>query len=62
MSATDTAIRVIDWALRQVAGPPPRGDLLNVQALIRPAEELKTALGRLAVVTAARQRLENMQP
>ncbi len=59
MSATDTAIRVIDWALRQVAGPPPRGDLLNVPALIRPAEELKTALRQLAVVTTARLRLSS---
>ena len=49
MSATDTAVRVIDWALLQAAGPPPRGDLLNVEALICPTEELKTALGRLAV-------------
>jgi len=40
MSATDTAVHVVEWALLEAAGPPPRGDLLNVEALICPAEEL----------------------
>ncbi len=57
MSATDTAMRVIDWALNSAAGVPPRGDLLDVQALARPSAALTAALGQLAAVTAARLRL-----
>jgi hypothetical protein len=42
MRATDSAIRVVEWVLLEAAGPPPRSNLLNVEALIRPTEELKT--------------------
>jgi len=57
MTATDTAIRVIDWALSG-SGPPPRGDLRNVKALAWPDERLSEALGQLALVSAARLRLD----
>lgn len=60
MSATDTALRVVGWALTGAVGAPPRGDLLDAQALIRPSAALRTALGQLAAVTAARLRLAGL--
>lgn len=56
MSATDTAVRVLDWALRG-SGPPPRGDLRDTLALVRPSPVLQEALAQLAAVTTARLRL-----
>ena len=56
MSATTTALRVVEWALAP-EGPPPGGDLRQAEALARPSPELAERLGQLAAVTAARLRL-----
>lgn len=56
MSATDSAIQVIQWALLG-SGPPPRGDLYDTDALARPDQPLQAALAQLAGVTAARLHL-----
>ncbi|MCP4697647.1 MAG: hypothetical protein GY862_12465 [Gammaproteobacteria bacterium] len=55
MSATETAIQTINWALAG-SGPPPRGDLWNPKALLATATTpaLREALQKLAVVTAAK--------
>ncbi len=59
MSALDTAGRIIDWVILGAVGSPPRGDLLNAEALARPPESLKAALGQMTVITAARLRLDS---
>ncbi len=56
MSAIDTATRVLEWA-SSPAGPPPPGDLRDLEALAEPGAELRAALGRLAALTAARMTL-----
>jgi hypothetical protein len=56
MSSTESALRVLDWAL-EGEGPPPRGDPHAPEALVRPPAPLRAALGQLAAVTAARLRL-----
>lgn len=56
MSATSTALRVIEWAL-EPSGPPPSGDLRDAEALARPSAELASRLGQLAAVTSARLQL-----
>jgi hypothetical protein len=56
MSARDTAIRVIEWAIAG-SGPPPRGDLFRTEELGLPDGRLAEALGQLTSITAARLRL-----
>jgi hypothetical protein len=56
MSATETAIRVVEWAMAG-SGPPPRGDPLDPEGLARPGDRLARALGQLTSITAARLRL-----
>jgi hypothetical protein len=56
MSAIDTAVRVVEWAIA-ASGPPPRGDLFNTEGLARPSDRLTSALGQLASITAARLHL-----
>lgn len=56
MNATETAGRVVAWALLD-QGPPPRGGLATPEGLARPPAGLRAALGELAAVTAARLRL-----
>ncbi len=53
MTATDTAIRVLEWAVGS-AGPPPKGDLLELEALLTPDLRARQTLARLATITAAR--------
>ncbi len=58
MSAADTALRVVRWALAgEAGGPPPRGDLLATDELLHPPAELRSALAELAATAAARLRL-----
>jgi hypothetical protein len=63
MSAAETARRVLDWAAA-AEGPPPPGDLLAAERLVRDDEELRGALARLGAMTAARLRvkLEHGEP
>src|ERR1700691_1728847 len=56
MSATETAIRVVEWAMAG-SGPPPRGDPLDPEGLAHPGDRLARALGQLTSITAARLRL-----
>src|SRR5258708_2161687 len=56
MSAIDTAIRVVEWAITE-SGSPPRGDLFNTDELARPGDRLTAAMGRLTSITAARLHL-----
>jgi hypothetical protein len=55
MSATATAIRVLDWAAGG-SGPPPIGDLKDPPGLLGPAPGLARAMGRLCALTCARLR------
>jgi hypothetical protein len=60
MSAVDSALRVLRWALREEPqGPPPRGDFFAPEALLRPSAELTQELSRLTLLSAARLRLDN---
>ena len=52
MSALDTAIRVLDWALEPEI-PPPMGSLTHLETLLKPTPAAQAALGRLAASTAA---------
>lgn len=56
MSATDTAMRVLVWAISDAAGPPA-GDLEGAAELADPPPDVREAGVRLALVTAARLRL-----
>ena len=58
MSATDTALRVIEWAMRsqEKAETIPQGDLSDTEKLVAPGARLIAALKKLTVVTAARLR------
>ena len=58
MSATDTALRVIEWAMRsqEKAETIPQGDLSDPEKLVAPGAKLIAALKKLTVVTAARLR------
>lgn len=58
MSATDTAMRVLVWALSDAVGPPPTGDLEGAGELADPPADVRDAGIRLALVTAARLRLD----
>ncbi|MBW4635069.1 MAG: hypothetical protein KME30_25160 [Iphinoe sp. HA4291-MV1] len=60
MSATDTALQVIEWAMmsQEARGTPPQGDLSGVEKLARPSATLVQALEQLTAVTAARLRWE----
>lgn len=57
MSAEDTVLRVLRWAIEGGTGPPPRGDLRAAERLAHPDEKVRSALGELASVGAARLRL-----
>ncbi|MCP4654566.1 MAG: hypothetical protein GY856_04000, partial [bacterium] len=60
MSAADTALRVVRWALVAAPGvPPPHGLPLAPETLQQPPAELREALAELAAVTSARLRLGN---
>ena len=58
MSATETALRVAEWAIGG-SGPPPQGDLLDPETLSHPEPLLGQVLGELAAVAAARLRLSS---
>lgn len=53
MTAARTALDVLDWAMMP-DGPPPQGDLYDLDHLLRPDAALGDALTRLAGATAAR--------
>lgn len=59
MSATNTASDVIRWALSglSTSKAPPQGSLNQIEVLSQPSLELCQLLATLAVVTAARLRL-----
>ena len=57
MSAMDTAMRVLAWAIADAPGPAPTGDLIGAAELAEPAEDVRDTGIRLAVVSAARLRL-----
>jgi hypothetical protein len=57
MSATDTAQRVIEWAMATGNGVPPQGDVSATEQLAHPSAPLRSALGQLTALTAARLRL-----
>ncbi len=58
MSATNTALRVIEWAImREGKGETiPQGDLADTEKLASPSPKLIQALEQLTVMTAARLR------
>ncbi|AFZ01314.1 hypothetical protein [Calothrix sp. PCC 6303] len=58
MSATNTALQVIEWAMvsQDVSGVPPQGDLSGIEKLEHPSANLVAAIGQLTTVTAARLR------
>ena len=60
MSATNTALQVIEWAMmsQETSGAPPQGDLSEAEKLARPSHVLLQALAQLTTVTAARLRWE----
>jgi hypothetical protein len=60
MSATDTALQVIEWAMisQEARVAPPQGDLSEVEKLNRPSAHLVQAIAQLTSVTAARLRWE----
>ncbi|MGK7875975.1 MAG: hypothetical protein AB4426_22565 [Xenococcaceae cyanobacterium] len=60
MSATDTALRVIEWAMLNPEGREsiPQGDLGATEKLANPSATLSQALEQLTAVTAARLGLE----
>jgi hypothetical protein len=57
MSAMDTAMRVLVWAIADGAGMAPAGDLGGAGELAAPTSDVQDAGIRLAVVSAARLRL-----
>jgi hypothetical protein len=60
MSAIDTALRVIHWAMTDGGKqPPPVGDAHSLEQLSNPPNNLKHELARLTAVTAGRMRLGN---
>src|SRR5262245_44438595 len=56
MSATDTAQRVIEWAIIGGNGVPPQGDVSITEQLAHPLAPLRDALAQLTALTAARLR------
>jgi hypothetical protein len=52
MTATETAIKIIKWAINDT-GPPPRGDLRKTRALANPSQSLSLAMQTLTTITAA---------
>ncbi len=58
MSATDTALRVIEWAMmsQEKGETIPQGDLFDTEKLASPSANLIQALEQLTVITAARLR------
>lgn len=58
MSATNTALRVIEWAMRshEKGETIPKGDLIETEKLASPSANLIQALEKLTVITAARLR------
>jgi hypothetical protein len=61
MSAAGSAIAVLDWCAAP-AGPPPRGDLQDLDALVRPGAAARAALARTVAVAAARLGLSPLLP
>ncbi|MCP5420447.1 MAG: hypothetical protein H6970_01255 [Gammaproteobacteria bacterium] len=61
MSAVDTALRVLDWALTGF-GPPPIGDLRDAEQLKKPSGLLRHLLGAFAASNAARLGLRDLPP
>jgi hypothetical protein len=60
MSAIDTALRVIQWAMTDGGKqPPPVGDAHALEQLSNPPDNLKHELAQLTAVTAGRMRLGN---
>jgi hypothetical protein len=59
MSATNTSLRVIEWATQSLEGLgfPPQGDVCEAEALAHPSVELIQVLGQLTALTSARLRL-----
>lgn len=58
MSAIDTVLRVIQWAMAaDNTKPPPVGDAHALEQLIDPPVDLKNELAQLVAVTAGRMRL-----
>ncbi len=53
MSATQTVLSVLHWAA-DPDGPPPQGDLFDLEALLRPENDLKKALSLASRISAAR--------
>lgn len=62
MSATNTALQIIEWAIisqnHGTLGAPPQGDLSEAEKLARPSRALVQALAQLTTVTAAQLRWE----
>ena len=56
MSASNTALRVIEWAMMNHQGSPPQGDIADAEKLASPSPILIQALEQLTVITAARLR------
>jgi FtsH ternary system domain X1 len=57
MTAEDTALLVTRWAMSEMRGPLPEGDLTAAARLAGPGRDLLRSVGQLAAVTAARLRL-----
>jgi hypothetical protein len=57
MSATDTALRVLDWATVDPGTAAPEGDLSGAHELAQAQPALRRAVARLAAVTTARLRI-----
>src|SRR5437879_131492 len=57
MSASDTAMRVIDWASSGGHTSPPHGDVRSTHQLARPDAALRDALAALCSLTGARLQL-----
>lgn len=59
MSAINTALNVIEWAMlaAETRKPPPQGDLQAVEQLAQPPELLCQSLGKLVALTSARLKL-----
>ncbi|MDJ0837764.1 MAG: hypothetical protein QNK37_14710 [Acidobacteriota bacterium] len=58
MSARDTVIRVLQWAVLAEGGPPPSGSAGNPMTLAQPDETLKARFGELIRTASARHRLD----
>lgn len=58
MSATNTALRVIEWAMisQEKGETIPQGDLFDTEKLASPSANLIQALEKLTIITAARLR------